>query len=320
VACGSNQFRVVFDHLGLPGDARYSVRQCCRCRLGVTDPQPSEDALLRLYQPEYYRTAEQGPQTPLMRLGRFLVRQVLRGHDPLLGTAQQGRILDIGCGNGEFLRRMGELGWETYGTDSSPAAVQLARRFANDVRMARASEPLFDDNQFDVVTMFNVFEHVPDPIETLAEVHRILKNGGTLVLEVPNFQSLTFRIVGTNWMGLDVPRHLYHYSPDALIALAQSQGFEMERFRGFNLLANSYVAFRSLANSLGLDASMSLFGPGFEHAGLMTQMSILAKSLLPLALTVPIVVIERLVPTRGEAMAVVLRKRQSSATTGAAFA
>src|SRR5688572_20743105 len=100
MACGGQQSRVVFDDLGSPGDQRYSVRKCCRCGLGVTDPQPSEDELRRLYQFEYYRTTEPGTQNPLIRLGRHLVRRVLRGHDSLLGSARRGRILDIGCGNG----------------------------------------------------------------------------------------------------------------------------------------------------------------------------------------------------------------------------
>jgi 2-polyprenyl-3-methyl-5-hydroxy-6-metoxy-1,4-benzoquinol methylase len=308
-ACGGNQFRVVFDGLGVPGEERYSVRQCRRCRLGVTDPQPSEDALRRLYQSEYYRTAEPGQQNPLIRIGRYLVRQVLSDHDLLLGTAQRGRILDIGCGNGEFLRRMGELGWETYGTDSSPAAVQLARRVAKDVRLARASEPVFDDKQFDAVTMFNVFEHVPDPVETLAEVHRILKDGGTLVLEVPNVQSLAFRIVKRSWIGLDVPRHLYHYSPKALIALAQAQGFQVERFRRFKFLPNLYIVYRSLANAIFSPGSIALFDPAFERARPLTQLGVAAKSLVPLILTVPIVLTERIVPDHGESMDVVLRKR-----------
>jgi 2-polyprenyl-3-methyl-5-hydroxy-6-metoxy-1,4-benzoquinol methylase len=312
VACGSNEFRSVFDDLSSPEGQRYSLRQCCRCGLGITDPQPSEDELRRLYQSEYYRTNETGPRNALTRLGRFLVRRVLRGHDPLLGSAQRGRILDMGCGNGEFLRRMGELGWETYGTDSSPAAVQLATRFARDVRLARASEPVFEEKQFDVVTMFNVFEHVPDPIETLVEVRRILKDGGTLILEVPNVQSLAFRIVKRNWIGLDVPRHLYHYSPKALIALAQAQGFQVERFRGFKFLPNLYIVYQSLANAIFSPDSIALFDPAFERAKPRTQMRILVKSLVPLLLTVPIVLAERISPARGESMDVVLRKGATS--------
>jgi 2-polyprenyl-3-methyl-5-hydroxy-6-metoxy-1,4-benzoquinol methylase len=315
VACGGNQFRGVFDDLGSAEGQRYSVRQCCQCGLGVTDPQPSEDELRSLYKSEYYRTTGPGPQNALTRLGRYLVRQVLRGHDPLLESAQRGRILDIGCGNGEFLRRMGELGWETHGTDSSPAAVQLARRFAKDVRLARASEPVFDDKQFDVVTMFNVFEHVPDPIETLAEVYRILKDEGRLILEVPNFQSLAFRIVQRNWIGLDVPRHLYHYSPRALITLAEAQGLQVESFRGFKFLPNLYIVFRSLANAIFSPDSIALFDPAFENARPLTQLRILAKSLMPLILTVPIVLAERIGSARGESMDVVFRKRASLSPT-----
>jgi SAM-dependent methyltransferase len=204
---------------------------------------------------------------------------------------------------------MGELGWETFGTDSSQAAVHLAQQFATDVRLAKASEPLFDDKQFDVVTMFNVFEHIPDPKETLAEVHRILKDGGTLVLEVPNVQSLAFRIVKRSWIGLDVPRHLYHYSPKALIALAQAQGFQVERFRRFKFLPNLYIVYRSLANAIFSPGSIALFDPAFERARPLTQLGVAAKSLVPLILTVPIVLTERIVPDHGESMDVVLRKR-----------
>jgi SAM-dependent methyltransferase len=206
---------------------------------------------------------------------------------------------------------MGELGWETFGTDSSQAAVHLAQQFATDVRLAKASEPLFDDKQFDVVTMFNVFEHIPDPKETLAEVHRILKDGGRLVLEVPNFQSLAFRIVKRNWIGLDVPRHLYHYSPRSLIALTEAQGFQVERVRRFKFLPNLYIVYRSLVNAIFSPDSIALFDPAFENAKPLTQLRVLAKSLVPLILTVPIVLAERIVPDCGESMDVVLRKRGS---------
>ena len=308
VACGGEQFRVLFNNLHALENQRFSVRQCCRCGLGITCPQPSEDELVRLYQSEYYRTNRPVRQNVLVRLGRYLVGRVLEGHEPLIGSPQPGRILDIGCGNGEFLRRMSEQGWETYGTDSSPAAVQLARGFAKDVRLAGASEPVFDDRQFDVVTMFNVFEHVPDPIETLAEVRRILKDDGILVLEVPNIRSLSFRIVGKNWIGLDVPRHLFHYSPKSLTALAEANGFQVETFRRFKFLPNFYIVYRSLSNAIYSPDAISLFDPAFERAQPVTQLRVLAKALIPLILTVPIVLLEAIVPSCGESMDMTLRK------------
>jgi hypothetical protein len=90
--------------------------------------------------------------------------------------------------------------------------------------------------------------------------------------------------------------------------MAQRQGFDVERLRYFKLLANVYIAFRSLANLLPPHESIVLFDPEFERAGLPKQLQILARSMIPLALTAPIVLAERLAPPRGESFDVVLRK------------
>ena len=143
-----------------------------------------------------------------------------------------GKLLDVGCGMGEFAAGMAQLGWESHAIDFDAAAVAVAGR-QPDLTVGTGS--LFDQRypaeSFDAITMSNVIEHIPDPIETFAECFRILRKNGRLIMITPNINSTGHKLFGEDWRGLEIPRHLYLFTTGSLKRLARRAGFE--RYRAF---------------------------------------------------------------------------------------
>src|SRR5436190_15748012 len=127
-----------------------------------------------------------------------------------------GRVLDVGCGAGEWLSWMRELGWDVQGLDFDPGAVRSAQ--TKDLRVACGSveDQNYPATSFDAVTLNHVIEHLPDPVGTLKECARLLKPGGKLVVVTPNGVSLAHRHFKEYWRGLETPRHLHIFSPGSM--------------------------------------------------------------------------------------------------------
>ena len=137
----------------------------------------------------------------------------------------KGRLLDVGCGNGEFLQVMKRLGWEVEGLEPDPIAVETARRmYGLKVECGDLSRFSDADESYDVVTLSHVLEHVPDPIEMLKRCWERVKSGGRLVVVTPNFESLGSRWFGASWFALEPPRHLYLFTKLSLWHCARKAG------------------------------------------------------------------------------------------------
>jgi SAM-dependent methyltransferase len=147
--------------------------------------------------------------------------------DRHLPPASWGRkMLDVGCGAGVSLDHAKRYGWDTYGLEISEAAVEAAQRRGHTVVLGRLAQASFDPESFDVVRLWHVLEHLPDPREALVTIHRLLRPGGRLWLEVPNMRSAAAWIFRSRWFNLDAPRHLYAFSPGTLLALLRESGFQ----------------------------------------------------------------------------------------------
>jgi len=161
-----------------------------------------------------------------------LLRDIAGGSVMWLNGSRPGKLLDVGCGNGQFLAAMRELGWEVVGVEPDGQAVKVAQeRFGLNVYESVLEEIGFPDDTFDAITMNHVVEHLPDPIGTLRECKRILKKGGRLVVTVPNIESLGHRLYRDAWRGLEVPRHLFLFSPRTLRVCAESSGLQVLELR-----------------------------------------------------------------------------------------
>jgi 2-polyprenyl-3-methyl-5-hydroxy-6-metoxy-1,4-benzoquinol methylase len=251
---------------GAPG--RWNLSRCLGAQCGMLwlDPMPLADDLWKAYR-DYYTHEEAVARilSPRERVVRPILQSIKRAYVaarlgytdrrvtarermlamlaglaptrradtdfPLkyLPYAARGRMLDVGCGSGELLVRMRALGWRAEGIDNDPAAVAVARGRALKVHAGSLRERNFPAAAFDAVVMSHVIEHVHQPRELLAEVRRIVKPGGRVVIATPNAASLGHRMMRAAWPFLDPPRHLQIFTPPALEATVRAAGFDNVR-------------------------------------------------------------------------------------------
>lgn len=145
-------------------------------------------------------------------------------------ASKTGRMLDVGCGGGVFLRRMRKAGWIVVGTEPDvKAAARLATREGFPVYGALEDLVRSGEQNFDVIVLSHVIEHLPDPTPTLAMLRTLLNAGGRLMLTTPNALSLGSRLFGATWRGLEPPRHFNVFSPDSLCQALSQAGLHVER-------------------------------------------------------------------------------------------
>lgn len=135
-----------------------------------------------------------------------------------------GKLLDVGCGDGEALDILRDLGWQVCGVEFDPQAVNAARKRNLDVREGTLTDAPFPDETFDAITSSHVIEHLHDPLAFLAESRRVLRTGGTLVAITPNAQAWTHEKYRSDWLNLDSPRHLVLFTTTSLQNLARVAG------------------------------------------------------------------------------------------------
>jgi SAM-dependent methyltransferase len=228
--CGSGDYHTVHrlpDLLLDRPNVQTTLVRCARCGLVFQNPRPTLAEMAAHYPPEYDSYAS----NPFDRELPWLLRQaygvgVRKRVQTVTAAKSGGRLLDVGCATGTFLLGMREQpGWELHGVEPSSHAAGIARASGLDVFGGTLEEARFPDARFDAITLWDVFEHLHDPRASLAELHRILKPGGILVLRVPNLDSWDAKIFGQYWAGLDAPRHLYVFSLRSLRNLLEAAGF-----------------------------------------------------------------------------------------------
>jgi 2-polyprenyl-3-methyl-5-hydroxy-6-metoxy-1,4-benzoquinol methylase len=216
------------DPLEGSGGLWFAITQCQDCGLCYTNPRPSADCISQFYTKHYpphgkalQRRKRSWQRWTPWRAGRH------KNLEGLLGRGQ-GRLLDFGCGSGAFLNRMHQRGWQVTGIDASEQAVQRIRTHLGlRVLAGTLPHPELGDETFDVITMRQSLEHVHQPLDVLRAAYRLLVPHGQLIVSTPNIDSLPFKWFGSSWRGLDLPRHLTHFTPDTLQLMLARAGFEV---------------------------------------------------------------------------------------------
>ncbi|MBZ5503744.1 MAG: class I SAM-dependent methyltransferase [Acidobacteriia bacterium] len=150
-----------------------------------------------------------------------------RHRDCISRYKQGGAILDIGCSSGGFLRTMRGESWKLYGIEMEASTAEKGRSATGaEVFVGDAVEAPFPPESFDVITTFDVLEHVYQPRQFLGKVLEWLKPGGLFYTMLPNIDSWEARIFGSYWYGLELPRHLFHFSPQSLRHVMATLGFQ----------------------------------------------------------------------------------------------
>jgi len=199
---------------------------CTRCGFVYLNPRPDDYELREYYPGAHYRASSLPDTLPDAYRWRF---------SQIEQWAAMGKLLDVGCGEGYFLTFARQRGWDPYGVDTSPEAIEAARKWLGDrVSCQTLQEAAYPSETFDVVTLFEVVEHLPDPVAHLQEVWRILKPGGWIFLSAPNFASVERRLFRQWWVGLDAPRHLQQFTPGTLRAALQAAHLTVHELRSVN--------------------------------------------------------------------------------------
>lgn len=263
--CGQTErallYPQLFDNTFGSAPGRWRMFRCI-CGVAYLDPRPSA-ATLHLAYETYYTHAPQAPSLTVDAAGRgtlFRLLTLLRndylrrrfnvrvpaytplGH--LAFAALPGRrrriarrfrhaaipradacLLDIGCGNGDFLAEAAAVGWQVSGIDTDPMAVQAVQARGLPAALGSLPATQLPSAAYDFVTLSHVIEHVPDPKAAVAEAYRLLKPGGKLWMATPNIEGAAHRRYREHWRGLEPPRHLALFAKRHLVALCVGAGF-----------------------------------------------------------------------------------------------
>lgn len=230
--CGSTEHTIAVSGVrdweyGVEGEWAY--RRCSNCGVLQLDPFPTVEDLVKAYDVDYhgYRTtAEKGRLYKLL----FDVKDGLFKKKIAQVVPRGAALLDVGCGSGEYLRRMSFLEPSRIdGIDFNETAVELARSKGVDCFQGIFPDYPGEPDTYDAVFMNNYLEHTLNPADEVEKAMRLLKPGGALIGEVPNFRSVDQKIFGRYWGGNHVPRHTFQFEPRSLTALFERAGFEQIR-------------------------------------------------------------------------------------------
>jgi SAM-dependent methyltransferase len=211
----------------VPGS--FSVSRCEVCALSVTLPLVDDEQLSSFYPTTY--GAYSAPLTGALGLvskgvQRVLAWQALRVV-PLKRLAElaPGRLLDVGCGNGELGSWLVRRGWSVVGVEPSLEACALARKRGVDARNGILAEVELEPGAYDAVVFRHSLEHVNDPVADLRRVRSALREGGIAIVSAPNFDSWQRASFGERWFNLEVPRHRIHFNAASLHRTLAAAGF-----------------------------------------------------------------------------------------------
>ncbi|MFY8069151.1 MAG: class I SAM-dependent methyltransferase [Flavobacterium sp.] len=193
----------------------------------VTHPQPSLDKLPSYYESDDYISHTDGKRSFFEKLYHFIKGIALKNKLQLIHSlSSKGTLLDIGAGTGEFLLICKKNGWQVTGIEPSDKAKAIAQKKGIHIETALGGLP---DHAFDVITMWHVLEHVPDLNHQLDELKRLLKPNGTIIIAVPNFNSLDAKLYQEYWAAYDVPIHLWHFSKTAIQKIFATKEMELKK-------------------------------------------------------------------------------------------
>jgi 2-polyprenyl-3-methyl-5-hydroxy-6-metoxy-1,4-benzoquinol methylase len=229
--CDSQAIALVFavtDHT--VSQRSFSIWECKDCSLRLTQDVPDATSISQYYKSEDYISHSNTGKGLVNRLYK-LVRNITLGAKRKLvvrvSGKKNGRLLDVGAGTGAFAKEMSAHGWAALGLEPDPDARQHAKTdFGVDLQ---ESAQLFTlpPASFDVITLWHVLEHVHDLHGYLRQLKLLLKDEGRLFIAVPNYTSADASIYKQDWAAYDVPRHLYHFSPESMRKLFEKHGMKL---------------------------------------------------------------------------------------------
>lgn len=229
--CGSEKAQII---LWLKDEfltkEEFHICECQNCGLLYTMPRPSKDKIGEYYKSEIYYSHQENKKGFIPKIYET-VKKVNLKYKYKLATSEisKGKLLDIGCGVGDFIHLAEEQGWECTGVEPSEDAKVIARkRIRANVLTSEEIEQI-PDATFDLITMWHVLEHVDDLNWQVEQLHRLIKPQGRIVIAVPNYTSYDAQFYREQWAAYDVPRHLSHFNKTTLTKIFKTKGLELKK-------------------------------------------------------------------------------------------
>ena len=227
--CGADDPRSILhaDELSLRERSRlrWTIVRCRTCALVYVNPRLGTRQASAIYEEKTYGFVRSQLADAFVD-GKTHAMRLL---DELESICPAGTLLDIGCATGDFLQTARERGWEARGVELSPSAAAVAERRGFDVAMGTLADARLPAGSFDVVTILDVIEHLTDPLAELREIYRVLRPGGLVVVETPNWNSIYRLLLRQRWAALQPRLHLLYFSRRTLSRMLERAGFDIMR-------------------------------------------------------------------------------------------
>lgn len=204
----------------------YKILNCKICGLGFLDSNATENPSENIYS-EIYWQEDHAVKDP-----KNVIPQYIPKVNFIKKFKRQGKLLDIGCGLGYFLATAKNEGFSVLGIESSPWALDyIKKQFDIQIYPGPVENVEIDNNSIDICTMWQVIEHLKDPMQTLGKIRTLLKNEGVLILETRNYKGFDARVLKEKWNGWSLPYHLWHFDPHSFSRMIEKSGYKIIKIK-----------------------------------------------------------------------------------------
>ncbi|MGZ3932429.1 MAG: class I SAM-dependent methyltransferase [Bacteroidia bacterium] len=266
IVCGSTKFGPFLTCQDYTvSQEQFNIVSCQDCGFKFTNPRPDDDQIGRYYKSESYVSHSNTKKGIINKIYHIVRSYTLKKKLSLIGSyVSRGTIIDYGCGTGMFLKVCKDAGWKTLGYEPDPDARKMAAEQGLAILDSkRKLEAELKGSKADAITLWHVMEHVADVEETLRFFKTNLSEQGVLIIAVPNHTSFDAQYYKEFWAGYDVPRHLYHFSPDSIKRLLGNAGFKLTETKPMKF-DSYYVSMLSESYRTGSMNYLKAFSNGFR--------------------------------------------------------
>ncbi len=229
--CNSKHIKKVFDARDfLISHNKFEIWHCDNCGFRFTQDVPSPEDIGSYYKSEEYIShsdTKKGLMNKLYHTARNYMLSRKYSYIKNTASKSEGKLLDIGAGTGYFVNYMSGKGYETEGIEVDENARQVAKNNFGVELSGIDKVYSLQENNYDIITMWHVLEHIHDLDGYMQQIYKSLKQDGVFVCALPNFNSFDSEHYKENWAAYDVPRHLWHFSPDFFPQFAAKYNFEV---------------------------------------------------------------------------------------------
>jgi SAM-dependent methyltransferase len=242
--CGTSRQQNILNDIITRYRDRFSLKKCEACSFVTTDPMPADDLLQRYYDLDYWQSEIVKSPSVLNTIYKLRMKAIVSFIQE--NSSYDSKLLDWGCGDGAFISLLRAAGFHCFGIDAYKTGPNDPYIFNTTIEKAD-----FHDESFDIITCLHVLEHLADPLNSLKHALRLLKTDGLLIVEVPNLDSVGFRVFKRRWQPLEIPTHLNHFTPATLKKAFESAGM-------IQIVKTEFFSHRISPSALVLSAFASL--------------------------------------------------------------